>query len=140
MILQLISVVIVIAIIIFMKKHLSLDECFFLYIFGVGFYNTVNIFTNIKYELYGYFKKGVDFDYLPSMFILYPLLTIIISNYFPYNKGWFKKIMYILMWVIISTIYEYIALHTEYLYYNHWKLWYSIIVYPFLFSIILRVL
>ncbi|WP_419180451.1 CBO0543 family protein [Bacillus salipaludis] len=96
-----------------------------------------DIYLDIKLDFYGFFSEGVDWLYLPIFIIIYPAASILLLNFYPFQKSLFHKIIYILGCTLFTTVFEYIALHNKVFYYHQWKLWYSITCYPFLFLILL---
>lgn len=48
-----------------------------------------------------------------------------------------SKLFHIIGWTIFAIAYEWIAEKTEFFNYTGWKLWYSSLIYPFLFIILL---
>jgi hypothetical protein len=118
-----------------MPKYLTKAEMLFLCVFAISFQQTVDLYLDVKLDLYGYFKKGVDWEYLLLFPILFPGLLCISINFFPYKKSLKQKIFYIIGWTAVSTMYEAISVKSDYFYYNGWKLWWSIPMYPVLFTI-----
>lgn len=91
-----------------------------------------NVFLDFKYNLYGYFHKGVD--WVGMLYIgIYVPVNIVYLNFFPYRKAFVRKLVYILGWTIFSGIYELLFLWTKTFYYQGWMIWFSLIIYPFLF-------
>lgn len=115
------------------KIKLTIAEQMFIGVWSVAFQLSITIYLDIKYDLYGYFGPGVDWNFLIIVATMFPLSGILFINYVPYDKGWLARIIYIVMIAALSTFYEWIALHTEFLYHNQWKLRYSFIVYIVLF-------
>lgn len=88
---------------------------------------------DLIYHLYGYFKKGPEWESLIYVFGIYPAINIIFLNFFPHEKGLSRKILYIGLWVLFAGFYEMLFLWSKTFYYNGWKIWYSLILYPFLY-------
>lgn len=104
--------------------------------FGLYFEAIVNIFLDLKYDLYGYFHKGVDWASLFPLFGVFPAFNYLILNFYPRNKGSIQTIVYLLVWTAISVIYETVSIMTGGFYYNGWTWWYSAIAYPFVILIL----
>jgi len=106
---------------------------FFAFTYGV----TVDMILDLHYNLYGYFEEGFQWLGLLAIFIYFPSISILFLNLYPLkgNKG--KKILYILAWTVFSLAFEWFCLQTKFYYQNGWKLWYSAISYPIIFSILL---
>lgn len=118
-----------------MPKRLKTHEYVFVILFGFCFQQTVDVYIDLKYDLYGYFDVGVDWGYIPVIFLLFPALGCIFMNWFPYGQSIYRKATYIFYWTVISTMYESGAVQSSYFYYHGWKLWWSFFLYPILFSI-----
>lgn len=95
-----------------------------------------NVFLDLKYDLYGYFNKGVDWEGLIYILGVYPPVNILFLNYFPYKKKMLNKAIYIFGWSVFADVYELLFLWSGTFYYNGWKFWYSIIIYPILYIIL----
>jgi hypothetical protein len=120
---------------ILMKKRLRAFEYYGSIYFGIFWANVVDRFTD-KYHMY-YFFENINFISFRTLWVLlgiYPAATMIIINWYPFNKTWFKKILYILAWSVFSTFYEWLSLKSGFLHYQNWKLWHSALLYPFLYS------
>jgi len=124
-------------IIIFSKKHLSLLEMYTTSFFSLYFESICNIFLDLKYDYFGYFRKGADWSILPILFFMYPAVNILFLNFFPFQYSILKKILYIGICSMISIMFEWLFLHTSFFYYNGWKLLYSALLYPVIFIILL---
>ncbi|WP_372587272.1 CBO0543 family protein [Priestia megaterium] len=77
--------------------------------------------------------KGVHFEYLLIFIFVYPATNSVFLNFYPQSKSLAKKALYITVWVILTTLFEYISVQTEVFYYNEWKTLYSLFCYPFLY-------
>jgi hypothetical protein len=118
----------------FMKKKLS-PLLFYACIYFAIFWAEVSDRFADKYKLYYFFNpKVIEVQTFWILLGIYPAATMIIINWFPYRKSWTRKAVYILAWSLFSTLYEWMSLRTGFLHYDYWKLWYSGIVYPFIFS------
>ncbi|WP_367593482.1 CBO0543 family protein [Heyndrickxia camelliae] len=124
-------------IIIFSKKRISNLEMYTTTLFALYFEAMVNVYLDLKYDLFGYFHKGVDWATLPIITLLYPAVNILFLNFYPYKRSTFIKALYILLSSIISIFFEWVFLQTSFFYYNSWKLWYSLLLYPIIFITLL---
>ncbi len=118
----------------FMKKKLSPLICSSCIYFAIFWAEISDRFTD-RYNLYYFFYPNVI--ELQSFWILlgiYPAATMMIINWFPYQKSWIYKMGYILLWSLFSLFYEWLTLKSGILHYEHWKLWMSAIVYPIIYS------
>ncbi|MGG3561185.1 CBO0543 family protein [Neobacillus rhizosphaerae] len=136
MVLLIITVIGSILAIIFIPKRISKLEMYTTSFFAIFLAAVADIYLDIKFDFYGFFNKGVDWQYLPIFVFVYPAANIVFLNFYPFKKAWMKKVLYIVIWTFLTTGFEYIALHTEVFYHNEWRLWYSFFCYPFLYLIL----
>ncbi|WP_420839203.1 CBO0543 family protein [Clostridium yunnanense] len=97
---------------------------------------TVDLILDVKFNLYGYFKEGVDLISFITFLGIYPAFAIITVNYYPYKKRLLKKLYYVIIVSIFCLGYESLSLYTKYFYHRTWSLLYSALCYPFLICII----
>ena len=120
----------------YIPKRISKIEiystCFFAYAYGI----TTDLVLDVHYHLYGYFESGFQWLGLLGIILCFPSISLLFLNYYPFEKMILQKIIYILCWSIFSIIFEWICLQTEYFYYNGWKLWYSGVLYPIIFIVL----
>lgn len=132
-----ISVIVFNLVAILMRKKLLPIEYYGTIFFGLFTAGLTDRFTD-RYDMYFFFDPWfVEVESLWIMFGIYPAAAMMIVNWYPYNGSWYKKGLYLLAWSIFSTFYEWISLKAGFLHYHHWKLWYSAISYPFIYSLLL---
>lgn len=119
-----------------MPKHLSRIEIYATSFFALAFGRTVDSFLDIKLNLYGYIIEGLQYKELKAQFLIYPAISTLFLNYFPFTKSIKMKLLYIVCWYLFSIGFEWISLQTSFFYYTTWKLWYSSLIYPILFFIL----
>ncbi|MCY9019026.1 hypothetical protein MOF27_16535 [Priestia megaterium] len=135
MVLLILTTVISILSVLVMPKRISWIEMYTTSLFVMFLGSVADVYLDVKYDLYGFFTKGVDFEYL-LIFIfifIYPATNSVFLNFYPQSKSLAKKALYITVWVILTTLFEYISAQTEVFYYNEWKTIYSFFCYPFLY-------
>ncbi|WP_051348396.1 hypothetical protein [Peribacillus kribbensis] len=128
--------IILIAVAYFVPKNLTKSELYTTSIFAVMYGLMTDEVLDLHYNLYGYFKHGFQWQGFLSSFMYFIPVSILFLNFFPVAGSTLKKIKYIIMWAIFSVVFEWLILQTAYLYYNGWKLWYSALLYPFIFLIL----
>ncbi|OXS64937.1 CBO0543 family protein [Priestia filamentosa] len=106
---------------------------FFAFTYGI----IVDMVFDLHYNLYGYFEEGFQWLGLLAILLYFSSTSILFLNLYPSKSHKLKKIMYILGWILFALSFELFSLHTKFFYYNGWKLWYSAISYPIIFSILL---
>ncbi|MGG4039838.1 hypothetical protein G4D61_16205 [Bacillus ginsengihumi] len=126
-----ISIFILYTIVILMPKRLSRGEMYYTSIFAILLNVFVDIYLDLKLDLYGYFHKGVDYQMVIVLIGIFPPISMIYLNGFPYDGKPFTKISYIFIWTIISIIYDFCSVKSGLLYYRKWSLFYSALCYPF---------
>ncbi|TCN20532.1 CBO0543 family protein [Mesobacillus foraminis] len=106
---------------------------FFAFTYGV----TIDMILDLHYGLYGYFEEGFQWLGLLGIVLYFPSISILFLNLYPLENKTSKKIIYIIAWTLFSITFEWFCLHTHFFYYNGWKIWYSALAYPVIFSILL---
>ena len=137
MVFALVSAFIFMVIAYMMPKRISYVEMYSTTLFCTVFQLIVDIILEFKYGLYGYFGLGVDYHTFIFIFLIYPPLNIIFLNYFPIRGNILFKSMYIVAWIIFAIVYEYLCVQAGAFYYENWNLWYSAIIYPFVYLLII---
>jgi hypothetical protein len=117
-----------------MPKHMERSDMFVVALFGLVFQQLVDMFFNVKYDLYGFFQKGVDWLSLIPMLGLIPSANLIFINFYPWNH-WKRSVIYVGLVSAFLVGFEYLSLLAGYFYYHGWKLWWSVIEYPLLLYI-----
>ncbi|MGV3463744.1 MAG: CBO0543 family protein [Heyndrickxia sp.] len=118
------------AIVLFMPKRLSFAEMYYTSYFAILFNVLVDVYLDFRLDLYGYFNKGPDYQMVFVLVGIFPPISIIYLNGFPYDKKLFLKLLYIFIWLVIAIIYDYLSLKCGLLYYKNWSLLYSALCYP----------
>lgn len=121
---------------IMMPKRIPRWEFYVTSWFALFFELIVNVYLDLKYDLYGYFDKGVNWGTLIAIFGLYPAGNAIILNFYPYKKRWLRKAFYVMFIDVICTLYEFLATHSTFFYYNGWEWWYSFLAYPLIIQML----
>lgn len=104
-----------------MPKRLSAIELLTTTLFAMYLQLMTDVFLSLKYNLYGYFDKGVDWATLIYMFGIYPAINVLFLNYYPYKNKIIKSALYILVWSIFAMVYETIFLWSGTFYIEGWK-------------------
>ncbi|WP_129706436.1 CBO0543 family protein [Priestia megaterium] len=133
MMLLILTTVISILSVLVMPKRISWMGIYTTSLFVMFLGALADVYLDVKYDLYGFFTKEVDLEYLLIFIFIYPAANSVFLNFYPQNKSLAKKALYITVWVILTTLFEYISAQTEVFYYNEWKTLYSFFCYPFLY-------
>jgi hypothetical protein len=120
----------------FIPKKLTKIENYTTSTFSLLFGINVDMILNLKYKLYGYFGPGFQWLGLIGEFLYFIAINILFLNLYPYSKSLKVKLLYILTWSILSTIVEWLVEKTEFFNHQEWKLWYSAVLYPFIFVVL----
>lgn len=121
----------------FIPKKLSQSEMYSTSLFALVYGTTTDMILDLHYNLYGYFNKGFQWSGLLVEYLYFPAISILFLNLFPFSKKLKSKLIYFIGWELFSIIFEWCSVHTHLFYYNGWKLWYSVLVYPFIFLTLL---
>jgi hypothetical protein len=132
-----ITFVILLNVIVFLiPKRMTLIEIYTTGLFVLTFGLTTDIIFALKYNFYGHFTQGPVLRGFMIIFGIYPAANLIMLNYFPFKKSLKTKILYILIASGAYLGYEWLSLKAGCFYYTVWKLWYSILCYPVIISIL----
>ncbi|MFD2680413.1 hypothetical protein [Bacillus seohaeanensis] len=134
------AIIILNFIVIKIDKVLTGNQILHIWCFTVAFQTFFDIFVEFKYGGYWYFDKEIDFLGLLSHLLIVPPVNILFLNYYPLKKPFFKRLIYIGIWVAIILVYELIALLPEpwgYFHYGWWTIVHSILLDPVLFAILI---
>ncbi|TKC15306.1 CBO0543 family protein [Robertmurraya kyonggiensis] len=137
MIFLVLSVIVFCSVAIFVPKRISGIEILTTTLFALYLEALTNVFLDLKYHLYGYFTKGVNWETLLYAIFIYGPVSVVFLNYFPYKNKFLSKTIYIGAWSIFAYIYEILFLWSGTFYYHGWKFWYSVIIYPILYIILI---
>lgn len=117
-------------------KHLSRIEVYATSFFAYALGLTTDVVLDLHYDLYGYLSSGFQWLSMLAIIMYFPSVSFLFLNFFPFHKRLRSKITYILIWSVFSVGIEWLTLQTDFFYYNGWKLWYSAVLYPFIFLIL----
>jgi hypothetical protein len=134
MIFLIISIVLYTLVAVIVPKRLTKSEMYQTSLFALVFVLIVDFVLSWKLGLYGYFN---DKAYLRSLLVvlgIFPAASIIFLNLYPFKNAWWKQISYILICALFVTLYEWLAVKYGFFYHNGWSIWYSALVYPFIFA------
>ncbi|MCS0788878.1 hypothetical protein [Cytobacillus pseudoceanisediminis] len=117
------------------NKKMTPSQVLQIWTFTIAFQMLFDLIVEFKHHHYWYFSPDVEWaGLLPRLFLI-PPVNIIFLNGYPFSKGVLKKMVYLLFFVAAIILYEMAALLPEpwgYFNYGTWKIWYSIMVDPFL--------
>lgn len=129
-----VSLIIFNVIAIFVPKYISRIEIYATCFFALSFGALADIVLDLYYDLYGYYEKGFQLISLLIFLLIYPAISTLFLNFFPFGKKFKRKLCYIVSWSLFSVGFEWYASQTEFFYHNEWKLWHSALAYPIIFS------
>lgn len=122
--------------VIFIPKSLSKIEIYASTMFALFFGTNTDLILGRYFDLYSFFGKAIEAKAFIGQYLYYIPINILYLNYFPQNKGLKAKIGYILCWTVFSVWFEWLAEQTSFFNYTGWKLWYSALAYPLIFTIL----
>jgi hypothetical protein len=120
-----------------MPKKLSALELYSTSFFALCLAVVGDTYLSLIKHLYGYFEKGPQPMSLLFSLVTYPAVNMIFLNFYQYLNRFGYKLLYIVGWWIFAMSYEFLALRMGLFYYSGWKWWYSALIYPMLYLILL---
>lgn len=118
-------------------KKMKLYEMYVTSLFAICFGFLVDMILAVKRKLYVLDKPGVQIPPIIGQLILYSTASIILLNLYAYNKPIKWKVMFILIFSVLTLIFEIISNKFRFFKYNEWNIWYSALCYPFLICFLL---
>src|SRR4051794_22353354 len=117
----LISIIIFNTLVYFVPKNIKKQE-----IYSVAFFSLLlgllsDITFDLKYDLYGYFEKGLQLKSILAVGGLFPASGILFLNFYPIEKSLIQKIFYIVFWTGFCLFYEWTAIISGFFYHNGWN-------------------
>ncbi|HYK73137.1 MAG TPA: CBO0543 family protein [Pseudoneobacillus sp.] len=117
----------------YIRKRLKPIEIITTTLFAMYFQVMTDIYLDLRYDFYGYFEKGPDYESLLYVFGIYPAVNIIFLNLYPYQKPWQSKLYFLVGCLLFAVVLEKLYIWSGTFYYNGWKIYYSLFLYPFIF-------
>ncbi|WP_246943712.1 hypothetical protein [Bacillus pinisoli] len=115
------------------KLEMYLTSLFALYLSIITDY-----VLGMTFQFYEYFDQGGDIWTPITVIPLYVLTNLVFLNLYPFTSSQWKKWIYILVWSLYATVWEWFSVeYTSFFSHDNWKLWYSAVIYPFLYLLIL---
>lgn len=113
-------------------KKINLSEIHATSLFATVVGLIVDTILAVKYKFYVLDKEGVQIPPLIGQIILYYVGSLIILNYFPFNRSKLRKVAYILFCSLVAVLFELICYQFKFIKYNEWNIGYSALCYPFI--------
>jgi hypothetical protein len=121
-----------------MKKRLPMSEIYTTVVFGLFLNTSVDTFAISRFKAWGFFEVDkIEFKALWIVIGLYPVFAAMIINWYPYNGTWWKRPLYLIAWSSFSTCYEWLTLKVGILWHINWNLFYSFLLYPFIYYMLI---
>ncbi|MDQ0227876.1 hypothetical protein CHH83_14835 [Bacillus sp. 7586-K] len=123
------------------NKNLTKNQVVHIWTFTIALQELADLYIDQKYHGYWYFSKGIEWESLLTLTIIIPPVNMMFLNWYPFGATLFKKAKYYFYWVLFMVGYEMITLLPEpwgYFNYGWWKIWYSVLVNPFLLMLVLN--
>lgn len=137
MVFLIISIIVFNCFALIMPKKLNKIEIYATSFFAFSLDISTDIILDLKYDMYGYFEKGVQFSGLLATVGLYPAVSTIFLNLFPYNRALYIKILNIVGWSLFCLGFEWFSIKSGFFYHREWKYLYSAPINPFLLMVLL---
>ncbi|HHY74965.1 MAG TPA: hypothetical protein GX497_17390 [Bacillus bacterium] len=117
------------------NKKLTSKQIAHIWVFTIALQMCVDAFVDAKYHGYWYFTKEIDWAALPAHIALVPPVNMMFLNWFPFDRTYTKKFLYILFWEMSLLLYEFVTMLPEpwgYFHYGWWNIWISAAINPIL--------
>lgn len=132
-----VSMSILVGIVIFMPKNISMIEFYISYLFMLIFSWSINVVIDAKYNLRGFFQKGPDYSTMLIYIILFPCIGVIFLNFYPCTESIVKKTAYFVFALLTMLAYDFLLIKFNILHYYNWTYGYSILIYAIDFIFII---
>ena len=116
---------------------MKLYEIYATSVFATAFGLIVDSVIAVKYKLYVLDKPGIQIPPLIGQVVLYSTTSIILLNFYPYDKPFKWKAVYIFCFTLITVGFEFLSFQFGFIKYYEWNIWYSALSYPFLIYFLL---
>ncbi|WP_132748418.1 hypothetical protein [Scopulibacillus darangshiensis] len=123
------------------NRRLTGNHIIHIWAFTVALQLLSDTFIDLKYHGYWYFTRGIDWRSIPALLVLIPPVNMMFINWYPFGRRLIERMRYIIYWVVFIMSYELITLLPEpwgYFHYGWWRIWYAIVVDPFLLLVVLN--
>jgi hypothetical protein len=125
-------------IVIFMPKRLKISELYATVVFGLFVDVLVDTYMGFAFKAWGFFNvEKAEFTALLIILGIYPAAAAMIINCYPYKGNRWLKFAYLMSWSIFSTAYEWMSLKLGIIWHIHWNLFYSFVMYPIIFFMLI---
>ncbi len=113
-------------------KKMKPYEIYVTSLFAVLFGLIVDLVLAVKYKLYVLDDPGIQINPLIGQVVLYWTASIITLNLYPFDQSKTKKFIYVSILTLLTVAFELLSSLFGFIKYNEWKIWYSVLCYPFL--------
>jgi hypothetical protein len=125
------------------NKRITKNQVIHIWTVSIALQSLFDLFIDNKFHGYWYFSNNIDgwWKEIPVLTILIPPVNIMFLNWYPFERRFYKRVVYIFFWLIVILIYEYLTLLPEpwgYFNYGWWTLWHSAAIDPILLIFILK--
>lgn len=98
MVLTIITLIVLVILVIISKKRIKKIDLYSTSLFAVVMAYSVDLILGEKCHLYGYFRPGVSYGDFMIFLGIYPLISMLFLNYFPFRRKARIKAVYIISW------------------------------------------
>lgn len=121
----------------FIPKRITRLQNYGSILFVICLQMIVDLILDLKLNLYTYFNVGFDYETFFFILGIYPPITILLVNTYPYESEGNIKAVHIIIWSCISLILEAIFLYLGLFQYINWHIYLSALSYPIIFSLVM---
>lgn len=120
------------------RKRLPITTIYATTCFALCVQQYFDSYATFRFRAWGFFTVGkADFPSLLVKWGIYPAVSVLIVNWYPYHSSRWKKFSYIMGWSVFSTVFEWAAIRLDILWHIHWNLFYSFLMYPVIYYVFL---
>jgi len=121
-----------------MKRRIPAHELYTTVVFALFADVITDLYASFVFHAWGLFYVAeVEFASLLVIFGLYLPSAAMIVNWYPFGSSWRKRLGYLLAWSAFSTVYEWATLQFGIVWHDRWNLFYSFLLYPFIYYMLI---
>ncbi len=121
-----------------MKRRIPAHELYTTVVFALFADLIVDLYASFVFRAWGlFYVNEVEFASLLVIFGLYLPAAAMIVNWYPFRSTRRRKLGYWLAWTVFSTAYEWAAKEFGIVWHGNWNLFYSFLLYPFIYYMLI---
>lgn len=86
---------------------LKTSEIYTTVIFGLLASTIADLYASYRFKALGFFEvEKLEFSVVLILLGIYPAVTVMIINWYPFKSTWTLKLCYLMGWTVFSTVFE----------------------------------